>query len=107
MAGDAVSLGSGQSAGAWEENFTINCLGLLAPLEPCLGTRWIAGRVKAGVTEEYVFSNTQDPNNLTVILKMKDLQTAKAWMENPLLDEQMKASGVVGKLEITYLNRVV
>jgi heme-degrading monooxygenase HmoA len=63
-----------------------------------------AARQAGGATDEvYVMRNTDDPNDLTIILGWSDLEKARAFTQSASLKESMQNAGVTGQPEIRFL----
>jgi hypothetical protein len=61
-------------------------------------------RQAAGATgEAYVMRDTDDPNDVTVILGWKSLEQAKAFTLSVSLRDAMRQAGVIGSPEIRFL----
>jgi hypothetical protein len=74
---------------SWREGFDMH-----APARQAAGT----------ADEPFVLRNVDDPNEITVLLGWKDIQTARAFAESISLKDAAQASGVVGLLEIRFLD---
>ncbi len=60
-------------------------------------------RAAAGLTEQHVLQDADDPNMVTVILKAEDLKRAEEFARSDDLREAMQKVGVVGKPDIYFL----
>ena len=60
-------------------------------------------RVKAGLTEQYLFRGANDPNEVIVLFEAKNLARAKAFSESPDLRDTMVKAGVVDRPDIFFL----
>jgi hypothetical protein len=58
---------------------------------------------KAGLKEEHLLRNTDDPNETIVLFEAADLQKAKEFAASSDLRETMKAAGVIDKPDIYFL----
>ena len=53
--------------------------------------------------EEFVFRNTDDPNELFVIMGWDDLEKARSFTQSDVLREGMQQAGVVGRPTMYFL----
>lgn len=60
-------------------------------------------RAAAGLTEQHVLQDADDPNMVTVILKAENLKRAEEFSNSDDLREAMQKVGVVGKPDIYFL----
>ncbi len=60
-------------------------------------------RVAAGLAEQHVLQDADDPNMVTVILKADDLKRAEEFARSDDLREAVQKAGVVGKPEMYFL----
>jgi hypothetical protein len=60
-------------------------------------------RIEAGLTDKYIFQNTEDPNEVTLLFETQDLTRAKAFTASTDLRERMQELGVIGKPDIYFL----
>jgi hypothetical protein len=60
-------------------------------------------RVKAGVTDNKLFQDADDPNMVTIIFDTEDLERAKEFTSSDAVKEIMQKAGVVNKPEIYFL----
>lgn len=61
-----------------------------------------AVREKHGATGHSVYRSADDPNNILVINEFPDLDSAKAFSDDPSLKEAMAKAGVTSQPEIQY-----
>ena len=61
-------------------------------------------RHEAGITEKYVLRGIDDRNEVVLLLEVKDVARAKAYIESPFLRDAMEKGGVIGKPEIRFFN---
>ena len=61
-------------------------------------------RQKAGLKEEHLMRNTENPNETFVLFEAEDLQKAKAFGASSDLREVMQKAGVVDKPDIYFLS---
>ncbi len=61
-------------------------------------------RKAAGSKGGMVLRNSQNPNDLTVLLEWDTLERARAFAESPELKTVMAEAGVVGKPEIGFFD---
>ncbi len=63
-----------------------------------------AARQAGGATDEaYVLRNTENPNEITVLLGWSDLPKAKAFTQSASLKEAMQKAGVTSPPEVLFL----
>jgi hypothetical protein len=60
-------------------------------------------RQKAGLKEEHLLRNTDDPNEVVLLFEAKDIQKAKEFASSADLREAMQNAGVVDKPDIYFL----
>lgn len=60
-------------------------------------------RVAAGVTENKLFQDADDPNMVTILFDAEDMQRAKEFTESDDVREIMQKAGVVSKPDIHFL----
>ena len=60
-------------------------------------------RASAGLKEEYVLRNIDNPNEVIVLFSAEDLDKAKAFAASPDLRERMQKGGVTDKPDIYLL----
>ena len=65
-----------------------------------------SAREAAGLTDLYLWRNTDDPNEVILLFEAKDLATAKHFATSADLKEKMRAAGVQGAPDIVYLSGV-
>ncbi len=61
-------------------------------------------RQEAGITEKYALRGVDDRNEVVLLLEVKDIARAKAYIDSPFLKDAMKKGGVIGKPEFRFLN---
>jgi len=62
-----------------------------------------SSRQKAGLKEEHLFRNAEDPNEVLLLFSMEDVDKAKAFAASDDLREAMKKSGVSDKPDVYFL----
>jgi len=62
-----------------------------------------SARQKAGLKEEHLFRNAEDPNEVLLLFSMQDVDKAKAFAASDDLREAMKKSGVSDKPDVYFL----
>jgi hypothetical protein len=60
-------------------------------------------RKEFGLSEHHVLQGTDDPNEISVMLKASDLNRAKAFVADPKVQEVIGESGVIGRPEARFL----
>jgi hypothetical protein len=60
-------------------------------------------RQGAGLKEEHLLRNTDDPNEVVMLFEAKDIQKAKEFAGSADLREAMQNAGVVDKPDIYFL----
>ena len=60
-------------------------------------------RVKAGVTDNKLLQDADDPNMVTIIFDAEDVERAKEFTSSDAVKEIMQNAGVVSKPEIYFL----
>jgi hypothetical protein len=60
-------------------------------------------RQKAGLKEEHLLRNTDDPNEVILLFEAADLQKAKEFAASSDLRERMQEAGVIDKPDIYFL----
>ncbi len=60
-------------------------------------------RKEFGLAEHHVLQGTDDPNEIVIMLKVSDLNRAKAFLADPKVQEVISKSGVVGKPQVHFL----
>jgi len=63
----------------------------------------IEARKQAGMKELHVLRNMENPNEITVLFELEDLEKAKAFLDSDDLREKIKESGVVGEPKFEFL----
>jgi hypothetical protein len=63
-------------------------------------------RKDAGFKEEYLWSAVDNPNELYILFKVKDIESAKTFVNSPQIRDVMRKAGVIGEPELHFLNRV-
>jgi len=63
----------------------------------------LPARQKAGLKEEHLLRNTDDPNETIILFEAADLQKAKEFAASSDLRETMQAAGVIDKPDIYFL----
>jgi hypothetical protein len=61
-------------------------------------------RSEAGLTENYLLRNADDPNEVIILFEVQDLNRARAFAASADLRERMQESGVVDKPDIYFLD---
>ncbi len=61
-------------------------------------------RQEAGITEKYVLRVIEDPNEVVLLLEVKDVARAKAYYESPFLRDAMEKGGVIGRPEFRFFS---
>ena len=65
----------------------------------------LSARQTAGLKEEHLFRNAEDPNEVLLLFSMEDLDKAKAFAASDTLREAMKKSGVTDKPDLYFLRK--
>ena len=63
----------------------------------------LPARLRAGLKEEHLLRNTDDPNELVMFFEAEDIQKAKEFASSADLREAMQNAGVVDKPDIYFL----
>jgi len=63
----------------------------------------LSARQKAGRTEEHLFRNADDPNEVLLLFSMEDLDKAKTFTASNDLRQAMEKSGVSDKPDVYFL----
>ena len=63
----------------------------------------LSARQKAGLKEEHLFRNADDPNEVLLLFSMEDLDKAKAFTASNDLRQTMEKSGVSDKPDVYFL----
>ncbi len=58
---------------------------------------------KAGLKEEHLFRNAEDPNEVLLLFSMEDVDKAKTFAASDDLHEAMKKAGVSDKPDVYFL----
>jgi quinol monooxygenase YgiN len=58
---------------------------------------------KAALIKETVFQNSENPNEVFVLIECESREKAQEYLESDYLKEKMQQSGVAGKPDIYYL----
>ena len=61
-------------------------------------------RKEAGLKEEHLLRNLDDPNEVTLLFEVKDLKRAKEFGASANLRQAMQDAGVVDKPDIYFLD---
>jgi hypothetical protein len=61
-------------------------------------------RLEAGLSEKQLLRNTDNAEEVVLLLEAEDLGRAKAFIASAELRETMQTFGVVGKPEVYFLN---
>ena len=64
----------------------------------------LSAQQKAGLKEIYLFRNADDPNEVTLLFSVEDVQKARAFIESDDLHHAMEKAGVKGAAEVSFLN---
>lgn len=65
-----------------------------------------AARKQAGFTGHLILRDATDPNLVTAVLAVEDLERAKAFVSSPALHEAMARAGVQGPPDVYFCNDV-
>jgi hypothetical protein len=60
------------------------------------------GRVSAGSTNEKIFRNPEDPNDLVILQDVADVTKARSWLASNDTKAAMQRSGVIGVPTIRF-----
>ena len=63
----------------------------------------LSARQKAGLKEEHLFRNADNPNEVLLLFSMEDLDKAKAFAASNDLRHAMEKSGVSDKPDVYFL----
>jgi hypothetical protein len=63
----------------------------------------LPARQKAGLTQEHLLRNLDDPNEVILLFQAEDVQKAREFGNSSDLREAMQKAGVVGKPDICFL----
>ena len=64
----------------------------------------LPARQGAGLKEEHLLRNTDDPNEIVLLFEAKDIQKAKEFASSADLRATMQKAGVVDKPDIYFLS---
>ena len=62
-----------------------------------------SARQNAGLREEYLLRNVDDPNELILLFSAEDLEKAKAFAASDDLRQSMQRAGVIDKPDVYFL----
>ena len=65
-----------------------------------------AMRKKLGSKGAFAYRNSNDPNEMIIISKWDNMESAKNFAESENLKNAMKKSGVISKPEVYYLDEI-
>ena len=63
----------------------------------------LSARQKAGLTEEHLFRNADDPNEVLLLFSAEDIDKAKAFIASDDVRQTMAKAGVSDKPDIYFL----
>jgi hypothetical protein len=63
----------------------------------------LPARQKAGLKEEHLFRNAEDPNEVLLLFSMEDVDKAKTFAASDDLREAMSKAGVSDKPDVYFL----
>ena len=63
----------------------------------------LSARHTAGLKEEHLFRNAQDPNEVLLLFSMEDIEKAKTFVASDDLREAMNKAGVSDKPDVYFL----
>jgi hypothetical protein len=63
----------------------------------------LSARQKAGLKEEHLFRNANDPNEVLLLFSMEDLEKAKGFTASDDLRRAMEKAGVSDKPDVFFL----
>lgn len=63
-------------------------------------------RKRYGSKGGYVYRNTQNPNEVVLVMEWDSLDNAKQFVESEDLRERMQSAGVMGKPDVYFLEQV-
>jgi heme-degrading monooxygenase HmoA len=63
----------------------------------------LSARHKAGLKEEHLFRNAEDPNEVLLLFSVEDVDKAKAFTASDDLRQAMKNAGVSDKPDVYFL----
>lgn len=61
-------------------------------------------RMESGETYAHVFRNADDPNNIVILTRWDNVESARRYAHDPRLKEAMQEAGVMGPPEIIFLD---
>jgi hypothetical protein len=64
----------------------------------------LSARQKAGLKEEHLFRNADDPNEVLLLFSTEDVDKARAFAASDDLRQAMEKSGVSDKPDVYFLN---
>ena len=64
----------------------------------------VTDREKAGLKEEHLLRNSDDPNEVILLFKAANIQQAKEFAASPDLRERMQKGGVIDQPDIYFLS---
>lgn len=65
-----------------------------------------SARKEHGVKYEQLFRNTEDPNDITLLFEVSDINKIREFMESDNLKDAMLRAGVIGMPESRFLEEV-
>jgi uncharacterized protein YeaO (DUF488 family) len=63
----------------------------------------LPSREKAGLKEEHLLRNIDDPSEVLLLYEVEDLQKAREFVDSPDLSAAMEKAGVVDKPDVYHL----
>jgi hypothetical protein len=63
----------------------------------------LPARQKAGLKEEHLLRNIDNPNEVVILFEAEDLQKARSFVDAPELNDVMEIAGVIDKPDIYHL----
>ena len=64
----------------------------------------LPARQRAGIAEEYLLRNAQNPNEVFVLFKSSDIKKAQEFAGSDDLRDTMKRAGVIDKPDVYFLS---
>lgn len=64
------------------------------------------GREQAGVRINNIYTSVENQNLVTIISEFPSVEVVEVFLYNPVMQETMRNSGVIGILEVKILNKV-
>ena len=64
----------------------------------------LSARQKAGLKEEHLFRNADDPNEVILLFSAEEIDKAKAFAASDDLRQAMQGAGVSDKPDVYFLN---